>query len=256
MSRLARLTPPTAARPNGYPKATLRAALVNSGWLLTSSGLGIAGAIDRLTPGTGAAQGLPILVGSILGGDIDEPDDDDNDGDLNVRAVLLDTPADAGVAVTGGIILATSGLYWLGPAVALAVSAVVAYHATRLLRRVTGALRPTGPPHPVSEADRESLAQPPPRAGRSPTGIRCPDGGPIAGGQELPIRPSTWPDGGSIRSAVVPSSPAPAAGGHRGGRLLRLPRSSPPTPWPATTPRFRSSSVPWSPCGLWRPSPW
>ncbi len=72
------------------------------------------------------------------------------------------------MAVTGGIILAASGLYWLGPAVALAVSAVVAYHATRLLRRVTGALRPTGPPHPVSEADRESLAQPPPKLADPP----------------------------------------------------------------------------------------
>ena len=85
------------------------------------SGLVIAGAIDRLTAGTVAVQGLPVLVVSgiaamvmlagalVLGGDIDDPEDDD--GDLNMQAVLLDTAADAaaaaGVAVTGAIILAT-----------------------------------------------------------------------------------------------------------------------------------------------------
>lgn len=81
----------------------------------------------------------------LLGGDVEEDLDEDNDnGDLNMRAVLLDTAADAaaavGVAVTGGIIFAAGGLYWLDPAVALAISAVVAYHAVRLLRRVGDAL--------------------------------------------------------------------------------------------------------------------
>lgn len=151
--------PPTATRPDGYPKATLWAALVNSGWLLTLSGLVIAGAIDRLTAGTAPVRGLPVLVVSgiaavvmlaaalLLGGDIDNPDDD-AEGDLTMRAVLLDTAADAaaagGVAVTGGIILAARGLYWLDPGVALAISAVVAYHAIELLRRVAAALQATG----------------------------------------------------------------------------------------------------------------
>lgn len=152
--------PSTAARPDGYPKATLWAALVNSGWLLILSVLVAAGAIDRLAAGTTAVQGLPVLVVSgiaavvmlagalILGGDIDDGDDDD--GDLNMRAVLLDTAADAaaaaGVAIAGGTILAAGGLYWLDPAVALAISAVVAYHALRLVRRVTGALGGTSQP--------------------------------------------------------------------------------------------------------------
>jgi len=75
-------------------------------------------------------------------------DDDDADGrDLSVAAVLLDTIADAaaaaGVAATGGIILATAGWYWLDPAVAL----IIAYHALALLRQVLGRLRsPTAQP--------------------------------------------------------------------------------------------------------------
>jgi cobalt-zinc-cadmium efflux system protein len=75
-----------------------------------------------------------------------DADDDDSDGrDLSVAAVLLDTIADAaaaaGVAATGGIILATGGWYWLDPAVALVIAVIIAYHALALLRKVLGRLR-------------------------------------------------------------------------------------------------------------------
>jgi len=74
---------------------------------------------------------LPVIVGK---------------HDLSVAAVLLDTIADAaaaaGVAVTGAIILATGGWYWLDPAVALAIAIVVAYHAFALIRKVLTRLRP------------------------------------------------------------------------------------------------------------------
>ena len=62
-----------------------------------------------------------------------------------MHAVLLDTAADAAaaasVAITGAIILVTGGNYWLDPTVALVVSLVIAYHAIKLLRSVTGTLR-------------------------------------------------------------------------------------------------------------------
>ncbi|MHB1785007.1 MAG: cation diffusion facilitator family transporter [Acidimicrobiales bacterium] len=147
--------PPTAKRPHGFPRAAAFAALVNSGWLLILSFLVIAGAIDRLGTGVREVRGLPVLVVSgiaalamlggalILNGNIDDLDDDDSD--LNMRAVLLDTAGDAaaaaGVAVTGGIIYLAGGLYWLDPAIALVIAAVVAYHADKLLRHVLGALR-------------------------------------------------------------------------------------------------------------------
>jgi len=113
--------PPTPARPHGYPKATAWAALVNGGWLLLLAVLVSAAAIDRLAIGTREVHGLPVLVMSsiaalamvvgalILGSD--EHDEDDHGGTLNMRAVLLDTAADAvaaaTVAITGAIILAT-----------------------------------------------------------------------------------------------------------------------------------------------------
>jgi cobalt-zinc-cadmium efflux system protein len=148
--------PPTPRSPDGHPRAPALAALVNGGWLLVVSLLVIAGAIDRLVSTTGEVDGLPVLVVSgvaavvmlggalVLGGDVGDLQEGDINGDLTMRAVLLDTAADAaaasGVAVTGGVILATGGLYWLDPAVALTISAVVAYHAIQLLRRVVGAL--------------------------------------------------------------------------------------------------------------------
>jgi len=93
---------------------------------------------------SGIAAGVMIGGAMVLRVDIDDPDEDEN-SELNVRAVLLDTAADAAaaaaVAITGTIILATGGLYWLDPTVALIVSAVIAYHAIRLLRRVAVALR-------------------------------------------------------------------------------------------------------------------
>jgi cobalt-zinc-cadmium efflux system protein len=150
--------PTSRARPNGYPKATSVAALVNAGWLLILELLVAGAAADRLITGTPQVGGLAVLVVSgvaalvmaigalILHGDADGEEGETQERDLSVAAVLLDTVADAaaalGVAAAGGIILATRGWYWLDPAVALAVAVVVAYHAFRLVRKVLGRLRP------------------------------------------------------------------------------------------------------------------
>lgn len=151
--RLAR-RPPTPERPDGHPNATNIAALVNAGWLLILNIGIVVTAIHRLASGVPEVHGLPVLIVSgiaaavmlvgalILGGDID---DDDEEEDLNMKAVLLDTAADAiaagGVAITGAIILAKAGWYWLDPAVALIIAVVVAYHALRLIRKVVTALK-------------------------------------------------------------------------------------------------------------------
>jgi cobalt-zinc-cadmium efflux system protein len=149
--------PPTPARPDGYRAATNIAALVNAGWLLVLNILIAAAAIHRLAGGARQVDGLPVLITSgtaavvmlvgalVIGGDAD---DDGGEEDLNIKAVLLDTAADAaaaaGVAVSGAIILATGSWYWLDPAVALIIAVVVGYHAQKLLRKVATALRAAG----------------------------------------------------------------------------------------------------------------
>jgi cation diffusion facilitator family transporter len=153
--RLAR-RPPTARRPEGYRNATRYAAAVNAGWLLVLSLLVAGGAVVRLVRGVHEVHGLPVLIVSgvaavvmlagalLLGGDVDEDDEPDEGEHLNMRAVLLDTAADAaaaaGVAAAGAVISATGGTYWLDPAVALVIAVVVAWHAARLLGRVRASL--------------------------------------------------------------------------------------------------------------------
>ena len=146
--------PPSRARPHGYPNATNIAALVNAGWLLVLNIAITVAAIQRLAAGVHRVEGLPVLIVSgiaaalmlagalILGG---EPDEEDGEEDLNFKAVLLDTVGDAaaagGVAVSGAVILAVGGWYWLDPAVALTIAVIVGYHAQKLVRKVAAALR-------------------------------------------------------------------------------------------------------------------
>jgi cobalt-zinc-cadmium efflux system protein len=141
--------PATARRSSGYPNASNVAALINAGWLLLLEVAVATAAVVRLATGTPEVHGLPVLVVSgiaavtmtagalVLQGD--SPDEDD-EGDLSIKAVLLDTVADAaaaaGVAAMGGIILVTGGWYWLDPAVALVIAAVVGYHALALVLKV------------------------------------------------------------------------------------------------------------------------
>jgi cobalt-zinc-cadmium efflux system protein len=147
--------PPSRARPHGYPNATNIAALVNAGWLLVLNIAIAAAAIQRLAEGTRRVEGLPVLIVSgiaaavmlagalVLRGD---PGSDDGEEDLNVKAVLLDTAADAaaaaGVAVSGAVILGAGGWYWLDPAVALLIAVIIGYHAQKLVRKVIAAIRP------------------------------------------------------------------------------------------------------------------
>ncbi len=150
--------PPTRRRPNGYPRATAIAALTNGVFLALVVVVVFVEAARRLVDGVGAVDGPPVIVASgiaavvmligafILGGDDD--DDEDTNGDrANMRAVLLDTLADAaaaaGVAATGAIILVTGGMYWLDPAVALVVTVVIGYHVAALLRDVIRTMRRT-----------------------------------------------------------------------------------------------------------------
>ncbi len=147
-----------SARPasRARPAPTDVAALVNCSWLLALEILIIVAAAERLLTRTPRVHGLPVLIvcgvaalTMTVGALVLQADPDDDDGadgrDLSVAAVLLDTVADAaaaaGVAATGGIILATGGWYWLDPAVALIIAVVIAYHALALLRKVLARLR-------------------------------------------------------------------------------------------------------------------
>ncbi len=106
--------PASRGRPAGYPNASRIAALINAGWLLLLELLVAAAAADRLTMGTSAVDGLPVLVISgiaalvmaagavILRGDAGYRAKQPGERDPSVTAVLLDTVADAAAGPGGG----------------------------------------------------------------------------------------------------------------------------------------------------------
>ena len=135
-------------RQHGHPRATTFAALANSGFLLLVTVTVAGEAIRRLVTGAPSIHGAPVVIISVIAaaamiccalilGDVA--------GDLSMESVMLDTVADAaaaiGVAISGAIILATHGTYWLDSSVALLIAIVVAFHALRLVRRAQIDLR-------------------------------------------------------------------------------------------------------------------
>lgn len=146
--------PPSRARPDGYPNATNIAAVVNAGWLLVLNIAITVAAVQRLAAGTRRVEGLSVLIVSAIAASVmlagalvlrGDPNQDDGGEDLNVKAVLLDTAADAaaagGVAASGAIILGADGWYWLDPATALTIAVIIAYQAQKLARKAVSAIR-------------------------------------------------------------------------------------------------------------------
>ncbi len=136
--------------PQGHPKATSIVALINSGILLAITLFVIFEAVRRLTSHTPIIEALPVVIVSSLAAIVMIAaafilEGDDSKEDLHMRSVMLDTLADAAsaaaVAITGGIILATKGFYWLDSAVALVIGLLIGYQALKLMSDVIKALR-------------------------------------------------------------------------------------------------------------------
>jgi cobalt-zinc-cadmium efflux system protein len=127
-----------------HPRAATYPALANAAFLLAVTIAVIVEALSRLAGGAPHIEGLPVIIVSVIAGlvmagcafvigTVEE-------GDFNMRAVMLDTLADgvsaAGVAASGAVILIVGGVYWLDSAVALAIATIIAYHAVKLIRDV------------------------------------------------------------------------------------------------------------------------
>lgn len=116
--------------------------------LLITGAVAVEG-LRRLFGHSPVVHGLPVLIAStvtmvVMSGCAVIASGDDDD-DLHMRSIVLDTIADAisagAVAVTGAVILWTGGFYWLDPAVALIIGVVIDYQAIRLLRDAVRELR-------------------------------------------------------------------------------------------------------------------
>ena len=135
--------------PKGHPQAANYAALVNVLFMLSVTMVVIYSSIHRLATHTPQIAGLPVFIMSALGSVVMVYGAyilaKGKENDLNMRAVLLDTTADAafgaGVAIVGLIIYTTNRYYFLDPLIALVIAVVILYHAASLLREVRIALR-------------------------------------------------------------------------------------------------------------------
>lgn len=127
---------------HGKQQAPTYVALLNGLLLFSITIFVIFQAVDRLLVHNPEVHGLPVLVVSvisalamvvgvfILGRSAGKED-------LHMRSVLLDTISDGlsalAVAVVGGIIYFTHGMYWLDSIAALAVSMIIGFGAIKLL---------------------------------------------------------------------------------------------------------------------------
>lgn len=141
---------PTAQRSFGYHRSTILAAQANAAAILVVSVVIVVEGIRRVQH-TPTVHGGPMLVVAgiaalvnigaalVLGGD----------DDLNMRAVMLDSVGDAaanaGVAVSGAVILATGGAEWLDPVVSIVIAVVIAVRAVRLLKQTADVLLESTP---------------------------------------------------------------------------------------------------------------
>lgn len=131
-------------------RATHAVALINGSALLIVTVFVMVEAVRRLVSGTPEVNGLPVLIVSaiatvvMLGGALILGRDAGSE-DVHMRSVMLDTLSDAlasaAVAIVGGVIYFTHGLYWLDPTVAIVIGAVIGVGAVGLLRDVVRELR-------------------------------------------------------------------------------------------------------------------
>ncbi len=138
--------PPTPSHSYGYHRATILAALANAVALLVVTVAIMYEAISRLINPEPVRGGIVVLVALTavivnLGAALVLYE---RRFDLNMRSALLHMSADAaaslGVAAAGLVILLTGGFEWLDPAVSMAIAAMIAIEAWRLVRAAVDVL--------------------------------------------------------------------------------------------------------------------
>ena len=147
--------PATPARSFGWHRSTILAAQVNAAAIIGVTALIGYGAVVRLLHPRSVQGG--IMVGVSLGAlvvnaaaawALNEHPAPGRRTDLNMRTNVLhmagDAGASAGVALAGLAILLT-GARWIDPAVSLAVGALIAWEAARLVRESTDVLLESTP---------------------------------------------------------------------------------------------------------------
>ncbi|MEA3019011.1 MAG: cobalt-zinc-cadmium efflux system protein [Actinomycetota bacterium] len=142
---------PTERRSFGYHRGTVLAAQANATLILAATALiGFEG-IRRLSNPSEVKGGLVVAVAlvALLANTGAALLLWEKRGDVNMRAALLHMASDAaasfGVAVAGGVILATGRFEWLDPAISLAIGVIIGWQAIKLMGETTSLLLESTP---------------------------------------------------------------------------------------------------------------
>lgn len=154
---------PTSSRSFGWHRGTILAAQANAAMILVLTVWIVYESIRRLIdppPVEGAIVLVVALVAFVANGVsavvVRERSEAGDSADLNMRSALLHLASDAlaslGVAVAGGVMLATGGWSRLDPAVSLLIGLSIAWHAWKLLK-ASNAVLLEGTPDGVDPAE-------------------------------------------------------------------------------------------------------
>ncbi len=142
---------PTAERSYGYHRGTILAALVNAAMILAATCFIVYEGVRRLTDPQPVRGGLVAIVALVAfaanaGAAVVLRE---HGCDLNMRSALLHMAGDAvaslGVAVAGLVILLTGRFQWLDPVVSMAIGALIAVEAFRLVAQAAAVLLESTP---------------------------------------------------------------------------------------------------------------
>ncbi len=138
--------PRTSQRSFGFHRATVLAALFNAASILAVCAFVFVEALQRLRDPEPVEGGIVVAFatfGAVVNG-IAALVVFDRSSDINMRGALLHLVSDAltsvAVAACGLVMLLSDGWYWLDPAVALAISALIAWQGWKLARSATDIL--------------------------------------------------------------------------------------------------------------------
>jgi len=142
---------PTAERSYGYHRGTILAALANAAMILAATGFIIYEGVRRLAHPQPVRGGLVVAVAlaaftvNALAALVLR----EHGSDLNMRSAVLHMAGDAvaslGVATAGVVILLTGRFLWLDPVVSMAIGALIALEAFRLVRQAADVLLESTP---------------------------------------------------------------------------------------------------------------
>lgn len=161
--RLAAL-PRSGRRSFGWHRATVLAALFNAAMIMAVCAFVVVESIGRLRDPQPVDGGI-VIVMALLGALFNTVAAfvvADRSGDVNMRGALLHLVSDAAtsvaVAATGIVMVVTDGTYWLDPAIALAISVLIAWQGWRLAKQALDILLESTPEGLDPEAVTAAMA--------------------------------------------------------------------------------------------------